>query len=63
VTRGTATGNLVAGHRVDAVLTGHIGRKATAALRTAGVRIYIGASGPVKSVIAAFKAGRLEEKV
>jgi predicted Fe-Mo cluster-binding NifX family protein len=48
---------------VDAVLTGHIGRKATAALRTAGVRIYIGASGPVESVIDAFKAGRLEEKI
>ncbi len=62
MTRGTATGNLVAGQRVDAVLTGHIGRKATAALRTADVRIYIGASGTVQSALEAFKAGKLEEK-
>lgn|GEM_PF-995765 len=47
---------------MDAVLTGHIGRKATAALRTADVRIYIGASGTVQSALEAFKAGKLEEK-
>ena len=62
MTRGTATGNLVAGHRVDVVLTGHIGRKATKALQTAGVKIYVGASGPVKSAIGAFMEGKLEEK-
>jgi len=47
---------------VDCVVTGHIGRKATAALRNAGIRIFLGASGPVQSAIEAFKAGRLEEK-
>jgi predicted Fe-Mo cluster-binding NifX family protein len=47
---------------VDAVLTGHIGRKATAALRAAGVKIYVGASGPVKSAVDAFREGLLEEK-
>lgn len=62
MTRGTATGNLVAGHRVNAVLTGHIGRKASAALRAAGIRIYVGASGRLKDAVAAFKEGKLEEK-
>jgi len=62
VTRGTATGNLVAGHRVDAVLTGHIGRKAMKALQTAGVKIYVGASGRLQDAIASFKTVKYEEK-
>jgi predicted Fe-Mo cluster-binding NifX family protein len=48
---------------VDCVVTGHIGRKATAALRGAGVRIFLGASGPVQTAIEAFRDGRLEEKL
>jgi predicted Fe-Mo cluster-binding NifX family protein len=48
---------------VDAVLTGHIGRKATATLKGAGVRIFLGASGTVQSAIVAFKAGTLEEQI
>jgi predicted Fe-Mo cluster-binding NifX family protein len=48
---------------VDCVITGHIGRKATAALKGAGVRIFLGASGPVKSAIEAFIKGKLEERV
>jgi len=63
VTRGTATGNLVAGHRVDVVLTGHIGRKATKALQTAGVKIYVSASGRLKDAIACFRDGKYEEKL
>ncbi|MFB3925737.1 MAG: NifB/NifX family molybdenum-iron cluster-binding protein [Syntrophales bacterium] len=59
MTRGTATGKLVAGHRVDAVITGHIGRKATAILRNAGIRVYIGAAGKISEVIDSFKSGRL----
>jgi predicted Fe-Mo cluster-binding NifX family protein len=47
---------------VDAVITGHIGRKASAALKEAGVRIFLGASGTVLSALDAFRAGRLEEK-
>jgi predicted Fe-Mo cluster-binding NifX family protein len=53
----------VAEENVDCVITGHIGRKATAALKGAGVRIFLGASGPVKSAIEAFQSGRLEEKL
>jgi predicted Fe-Mo cluster-binding NifX family protein len=47
---------------VAAVLTGHIGRKATTALQTAGVKIYLGASGRLKDAIASFTAGKYEEK-
>jgi len=47
---------------VDTVITGHIGRKALAALKGAGVRIFLGASGTVLSALDAFRAGRLEEK-
>ncbi len=61
VLRGTATGNLVAGERTDAVITGHIGRKAAKILLDAGVRIYTGASGKVNAAFEAFQAGRLEE--
>jgi len=43
-------------------VTGHIGRKATAALRNAGIRIFLGASGTVQSAVEAFRDGRLEEK-
>jgi predicted Fe-Mo cluster-binding NifX family protein len=32
-------------------------------LKEAGVRVFLGASGPVKSAIEAFKEGRLEEKI
>lgn len=48
---------------MDTVITGHIGRKATAALKGAGVRIFLGASGTVQSALDAFRAGRLEEKI
>jgi len=48
---------------VDCVVTGHIGRKAATALKGAGVRIFLGASGSVKSALDAFKAGQLEENI
>ncbi len=48
---------------MDAVITGNIGRKASAALKGAGVRIFLGASGTVQFALDAFRAGRLEEKV
>lgn len=53
----------MAGENVDCVVTGHIGRKATAALQGVGVKIFLGASGSVKSAIEAFKDGKLEEKL
>jgi predicted Fe-Mo cluster-binding NifX family protein len=53
----------VAGENVDCVVTGHIGRKATDLLKGAGVRIFLGASGPVKSALESFKNGQLEETI
>jgi predicted Fe-Mo cluster-binding NifX family protein len=53
----------VAGENVGCVITGHIGRKAAAVLKGAGVRIFLGASGPVKAAIEAFKENRLEENL
>ena len=47
---------------MDTVITGHIGRKATAALKGAGIRIFLGASGSVQSALDAYREGRLEEK-
>jgi len=61
VTRGTATGNIVAGHNVDAVITGHIGRKAIKILKEVHVNIYTGAKGTVKQAVEAFNEGKLEE--
>mgnify|MGYP001564936996 CR=1 FL=1 len=53
----------MAGENVDCVITGHIARKATAWLKGAGVRIFLGASGQVKSALESFKNGKLEEKL
>ena len=61
ITRGTATGKLVAGHNVDAVIAGHIGRKATKILKEAHVSIYTGAKGTVKQAVEALNEGKLEE--
>jgi predicted Fe-Mo cluster-binding NifX family protein len=63
VTRGTATGNLVAGEYVDCVLTGHIGPKAMTILKGARVRIFVGISGLVKAAIEACQSGQLEDIV
>lgn len=61
MSRGTATGNLVAGEKIHVVLTGYIGRKAAKILLDAGVKIFTGASGKVKDALEDFKAGNLEE--
>jgi len=61
VSRGTATGNLVAGESISIVITGHMGRKAAGILLDAGVKIYLGASGKVKDALEDFKTGNLEE--
>ena len=61
MSRGTATGNLVAGENINIVITGHMGRKAARVLLDAGVKIYIGASGKVKDTLEDLKSGSLEE--
>jgi len=61
VSRGTATGSLVAGENINIVVTGYIGRKAAKILLDAGVSIYLGASGKVKDALEDLKAGNLEK--
>jgi len=61
VSRGTATGNLVAGENIHVVVTGYIGRRAAKILLDAGVSIYLGASGKVKDALEDLRAGNLEE--
>jgi len=45
----------------DAVISGNMGPKAFAALQTAGIEIYTGASGTVQDALEAFKAGTLNK--
>jgi predicted Fe-Mo cluster-binding NifX family protein len=47
---------------VDCVLTGHISHKALALLKAAHVKVFLGATGSVKSAIMAFQSGQLEEQ-
>jgi predicted Fe-Mo cluster-binding NifX family protein len=44
---------------VRAVVTGNVGPKAFAALTAAGIEVYTGASGTVRYVLDAFRAGKL----
>ena len=44
-----------------AVLTGHCGPKAFAALAAAGVRVFVGAGGTVAAALAKYRTGELVE--
>jgi len=44
-----------------AVITGHCGPKAFMTLKSAGIAIYTGASGPVSGVVEKFKRGEFSE--
>lgn len=50
----------VAEQEVEAVVTGHVGPKAFAALKAADIKVYIGAKGSVKDALEQFQAGQLE---
>lgn len=57
---GIQAAELAARLGVKAVITGHCGPKAFAALRAAGVDVVSGASGTVAQAVEAFKAGLLK---
>lgn len=50
-------------HGVSALLTGHCGPKAFRALSSAGIRLFTGVDGPVKSVVEKYKNGEYEPAV
>lgn len=45
----------------EAVVSGNVGPKAYAALRSAGIEVYTGATGSVQEALEAFKAGTLNQ--
>jgi predicted Fe-Mo cluster-binding NifX family protein len=45
---------------VKAVVTGNVGPKAFAALKAAGIDVYLGANGTVREALEQFKTGALE---
>ena len=58
---GVQAGTSVAGLGCEAVISGHMGPKALAVLRTAGVRVFTGAEGTVADALKALAAGELQE--
>lgn len=60
---GIAAAQLIANKDVDALLTGHVGPNAYAALESAGIKIYEGAStgDTVQEAVNKFKQGQVKE--
>jgi predicted Fe-Mo cluster-binding NifX family protein len=53
--------NALAGHKVDAVLTGGMGRRAIALFNEAGIRVFLLEGGTVAEAIEKFEANLLKE--
>lgn len=58
---GIQAAQTVAALGAEAVITGHCGPKAFRVLKTAGVRIFTGATGRVADAIVQYQAGHLQE--
>jgi predicted Fe-Mo cluster-binding NifX family protein len=56
---GIMAGQAVASSGAEALITGNCGPKAFNVLRSAGIKVYIGASGTVRQAIEAHDAGEL----
>ena len=54
---GPKAAELLAGRKVEAVITGHCGPKAFQALKAAGIEVFVDAEGTVAEVVAKYKAG------
>lgn len=57
---GIQAAQLMAGKKVDAVVTGHCGPNAFRTLEAAGIEVYTGASGSVKDALEHYRGGKLE---
>jgi predicted Fe-Mo cluster-binding NifX family protein len=53
--------NALSGHKVDAVLTGGMGRRAIELFNNAGIRVFLLEGGSVAEAIEKFEANQLEE--
>ncbi len=58
---GIQAAHTIAGRGVEAVLTGHCGPKAFAALAAGGISVFSGVRGTVREAISDYRAGRLTE--
>ncbi len=58
---GIRAAQMVASFNVEAVLTGSAGPNAFPALQASGIKVLVGVSGTVQSVIESYKTGNLEE--
>jgi predicted Fe-Mo cluster-binding NifX family protein len=56
---GIQAGQNIANAGVEALITGNCGPKAFSVLSSAGVKVYIGASGTVREALDAYQAGTL----
>lgn len=56
---GIGAAELLSDHRIEAVITGHLGPKAFAALGAAGIPGFNGSGMTVRDAVAALGAGRL----
>jgi predicted Fe-Mo cluster-binding NifX family protein len=57
---GVATGQLLAGKGIAAVLTGNCGPNAFNVLEAAGIKVITGVAGTVNDAVADYKAGKLQ---
>ena len=57
---GIASGQMIAGKGVSAVLTGNCGPNAYQVLSAAGIKIITGVSGKVRDAVSAYKSGQLQ---
>jgi predicted Fe-Mo cluster-binding NifX family protein len=58
---GIQAAQMVVNTGVEAVLTGSLGPNATNALAAAGVKVYLGASGPVREALQQLEGGQLQD--
>ena len=58
---GPQAAQTIADKGAEAVITGNVGPNAFQTLRAANIKIYQGASGVVKEILAKYKAGELKE--
>ncbi|MDD5591189.1 MAG: NifB/NifX family molybdenum-iron cluster-binding protein [Dehalococcoidales bacterium] len=57
---GIASGQMIAGKEVSAVLTGNCGPNAYQVLSAAGIKIITGVSGKVRDAVSAYQSGQMQ---